>query len=541
MEKWNCECGHLNPAGTSLCGHCGKPIAVSEPKLDMRYEGVARRSQVERRSLPDQAWAFFSSVKVGIYILAVLLLALVAGTVLPQENQLLPGVDHQKFYIDRYGDFGLFYYTIGLTNTFNTWWFAVLLIMLGASLTISSLDRVIPLYKALKKQKARRHPQFLQRQKVNVEQPLPAEDAEALLDALESQLKKRRYQVIREPQALLAEKGRFSRWGPYINHLGLIIILIAALIRQLPDLYMDELISVMDGETIRVPGTEYFFQNEKFTLELYSPEDLPEGVTQGVNTPKKYQTDAVLYRCEADCSTPQPKLTEVKRGPITVNSPFEHKGVKFYQFDYELGKIKSVEVDLLKLDTGDSLGSFVLDFYHPHTIFKLGPTKVQLIQYYPDFAVETKDGAPQLVTKSRNPNNPAFTFRVTGPVTPNGDVVLYAPLSPSISKRINESVGTKYGVDAEMADVRFVNSTTLNVRKDEALPLFLLGAIISMIGLMMGFYWQHRRVWLLADQGKLWLAAHTNKNWYALRSDILRSTENTRLTVTMDELKDGGK
>ena len=40
----------------------------------------------------------------------------------------------------------------------------------------------------------------------------------------EEKLKELKYNVKREGNAILAERGRFSRWGPYVNHLGLIII-----------------------------------------------------------------------------------------------------------------------------------------------------------------------------------------------------------------------------------------------------------------------------------------------------------------------------
>ena len=44
-------------------------------------------------------------------------------------------------------------------------------------------------------------------------------------------LKKRNYNVKVEDGNVLAEKGRFSRWGPYVNHIGLIIFLFGAMLR----------------------------------------------------------------------------------------------------------------------------------------------------------------------------------------------------------------------------------------------------------------------------------------------------------------------
>src|SRR5690625_7429633 len=77
MEKIKCECGHINPEGTVLCEACGKPIEKNQhiegndkkKLLNMRYDGSARRSQTYNRSIIDKTWSFFSSVKVGIWLI----------------------------------------------------------------------------------------------------------------------------------------------------------------------------------------------------------------------------------------------------------------------------------------------------------------------------------------------------------------------------------------------------------------------------------------------------------------------------------------
>lgn len=75
-----------------------------------------------------------------------------------------------------------------------------------------------------------------------------------------------------------------------------------------------------------------------------------------------------------------------------------------------------------------------------------------------------------------------------------------------------------------MEDVEFALYTTfLNIRVDKGMPLVWVGAVIGMIGLVMGTYWQHRRIWVRFDEGQLLLGAHTNKNWYGLRQEIAKA------------------
>lgn len=52
--------------------------------VDMRYEGTARRLQTYNKSIIDKIWNFFSSVKAGVSIIVILLVAAAIGTILPQ-------------------------------------------------------------------------------------------------------------------------------------------------------------------------------------------------------------------------------------------------------------------------------------------------------------------------------------------------------------------------------------------------------------------------------------------------------------------------
>src|SRR5690625_4727625 len=93
MKKIKCECGHVNPEGTVLCEACGKPIEENQhidgndkkKLINMRYDGSARRSLTYNRSIIDKIWSFFSSVKVGVWLIVIALVASALGTIFPQQ------------------------------------------------------------------------------------------------------------------------------------------------------------------------------------------------------------------------------------------------------------------------------------------------------------------------------------------------------------------------------------------------------------------------------------------------------------------------
>ncbi|HJV45880.1 MAG TPA: cytochrome c biogenesis protein ResB, partial [Bacillota bacterium] len=317
MDKVKCECGHPNPVGTYLCESCGNPLAGevkgSEAPLDMRYEGVARRSQTYNKTIIDKVWNFFSSVKIAVYMIIIVLIASIVGTVFPQEQYIPVPKPPSLFYEETYGIIGKIYYLLGFYHLFSSWWYVSLLLGIGISLIICSIDRVVPLYKALRNQKVKHSVNFLVRQKLNAEITVPTE-WDARFENLEAALKSRHYHIRRDGEALLAEKGRFSRWGPYINHVGLIIFLIGALLRLVPGFYLDQYVWVKDGETKKVPETSYYVKNDGFNIDFYNKSDFPQdlGFEEGQKVIKQYKTKAILYEnTNANLPGSEPNLKEV--------------------------------------------------------------------------------------------------------------------------------------------------------------------------------------------------------------------------------------
>jgi len=548
VENTKCECGHQNSVGTVLCESCGKPLEnneLSDLPLEMRYDGVARRSQKSNPNLIDKIWNFFSSVKIAIYLIVFTFLTAMLGTIYPQENTFVNNFDPSVYYEETYGLPGKLYYLFGLSHTYETWWFIGLLVMIGTSLVICSLDRVLPLYRALSKQQIRKHLQFIHRQKTVYKHTIDG-DAEQWTEKFGAQLKRKGYRIHREGSALLAEKNRFSRWGPYINHIGLILFLLAILARSIPDWQMDSYITIPDGDTVQIADTNYFVKNEKFTVEYYKDEELPAKL-KGTARAKLFETKAVLYECVSSCNdqTQKPVLKEVKRHNIIVNEPLKYKGLKLYQFDFDTTpRLNAVHPILVNKETGEKYGPFDLPMKDSALHHKLGPYTLDLYANYMEFAIGD-NGEP--TTLSRDPVAPAFIFTVKGPgLDPKGEPYMYFPMQKDKVKfsqdAINHGIADKIEIRVDgMENVDFSEASTyLNVRMDKALPYVWIGAVFSMIGLLMGSYWQHRRIWLRIDDGQLSLGAHTNKNWYGMRSEVAGALQKIGITVDPKLLDNGG-
>ncbi|WP_163101042.1 cytochrome c biogenesis protein ResB [Peribacillus alkalitolerans] len=536
MNEVKCECGHVNPIGTVLCEACGRVLdeATKEQKLvDMRYEGTARRSQTYNKTIIDKIWNFFSSVKVGVWLIILTLIASGIGTIFPQEMYIPPTVPAELHYEEEYGWAGKVYYELGFHNLYSSWWYLILVASIGISLVICSLDRVIPLYRALKTQRVDRHEGFLKRQRVFW---ITEEANDIDFEKIKTRLKERRFKVREENGALLAEKGRFSRWGPYINHVGLIIFLLGAMLRSVPGMYVDKILWIREGETKEIPGTEgqYYLKSDKFHLDVYDKEKddkvFEAALEQKGSVVKNFQTDVTLYgRSKETLPGEEAELNKIKDHEIRVNEPLKHDSYALYQVDYKLNELNKMSFKLTRKSDEKEYGDLTIDLYDPKEKYDLGNGySVELKKYLPDFEFD-ENGVPS--TKSRIPNNPAFVFNMITPDKPKGEVSFVA-IRQTVEPGGNNTYKMKFnGVD-------YKNVSALTVRKDKTLWYLGLGGAIFMIGVIQGAYWNHRRIWIQRRGQQVWIAAHTNKNWYGLKKDISNTIKDLGLNEPIDQVQE---
>jgi len=522
VENTKCECGHNNPVGTVLCESCGKPLdenGQENQSLDMRYEGAARRSQTRNRALIDKVWNFFSSVKVAVILILITLGVSILGTILPQE-QYIPSARPDVYYPQQYGVIGEIYYKLGLSDLYSSWPFRLLIGMIGVSLVVCSLDRVVPLYRALKNQTVVKDPVFLTRQRIHARQEMTEKEGTALMDRLAEGMARKRYKIRREGAALLAEKGRFSRWGPYINHTGLILFLIGILLLRVPGFYLNEFVFVREGEIKPVPQTPYYVKNESASVVYYDPKELPPDVAENEQPViKQYETKAILYTKDSETG----ELKPVHRQTIRVNHPLHYQDIELFQSDFQT-KLKGLDLSVRDKRTGETIGTFTVDLDNPRfrESYRLpGGAEVRILEYFPDFAME--ENRP--ITLSEEPNRPAFVFELRTPELkePEKSWVIAGTNMDEVQK------DNRY--DIELAKIRTVNQSGLIVRQQKGTPIIFTGAVIFVIGLVIGFYWQHRRVWIRWKEGILYLGAHTNKNWFGFRRELEQAAEGTDLRL----------
>lgn len=531
------SCGHVNPPGTQLCQSCGKMINSDYDKKKikdlMRYDGSAVRSKVRSKSIFDKIWIFFTSIKVGVSIILAIAVAAAIGTIFPQEYFIPIGVDPGDYYQENYGTLGYLYYTLGFHNLYSSWWFVLLNGMLALSIIAASIDRGVPLFKSLKNQRVKKHESFFRRQRL-FKHDENTENAEKII----GQLKKKRYKVRQDGNNYLLEKGRLSRWGPYINHVGLIILLTGSMLRFFPGMYVDEIVYLNEGETKDLPTTngKYYVKNDGFTLDTYdeeSKEVFDQALNQGNNIVSNFQTDITVYENESsEVVGAKPDLTEIDNYSIRVNHPYRFDSYELYQSSYDNSQMKAMTFRLEDAE-GNTVGeNFTVNLDDPEQSYQINEnTEIKMRAYAPDFLEIADNGT--LVSETPVPRNPAFVFEV------NNDGESELSLL-QIMNSTDITSGNDYSIRFVEAEQHMASVLTL--KKDLTVPLVAGGFVIFLLGVFIGAYINHRRIWISLGDG-FTLAGHTNKNYFGMKKELDQILEANSLTPVSDkfEIEDKAK
>ena len=121
------------------------------------------------------------------------------------------------------------------------------------------------------------------------------------------------------------------------------------------------------------------------------------------------------------------------------------------------------------------------------------------------------------------------------PETPKGEVSFVEIMKPPL-----EPLGeNKYRMKFAGAETR--DSSNFTIRKDSTVPILFVGGIIFMIGVVIGSYWNHRRLWLQVEpDGRVLMAAHVNKNMFSMKKDLDAVTSFAELPQYEDQLEKPG-
>jgi cytochrome c biogenesis protein len=423
--------------------------------------------------------SLFASVQLALFLLFLLAATSIVGTLIPQNNA-------RAFYIERYGQkTAQFFQLLDISDMYNSWWFLGLLTLFAVNLIVCSLDRIPQVFRILRRDGLSISTEQLHRLPLKNEECLEAPPESASLN-IAAQLKAKgwhaREKTLDTTRLLFAERGGWTRFGVYIVHGSILIILAGALVgsstvaRKLlgnPQFAFKGSIMLPEGESTDHITTfktgepvELGFQLrcDTFTIEHY-----PNGM------PKTYRSRVTLLE--------QGKV--VQTADIEVNQPLTYKGVTFYQSSYQ--PYQQYRVSLKK--KGNNAATTAIIAPATQTDWKAVGVSYGIVNRETQGEVTRR----LKIWFTDNQGEPSLFW-----VNNNQEAIIERP-SGTYLLTLNQ-----------------LYATGLQATKDPGVWLVYIGCLLMLVGLYVAFFMSHRKlyVFIQADGtgSRVLFAGEANKN-----------------------------
>ncbi len=435
----------------------------------------------------DRIWRFFCSVRAAVVEIAILAVLVLLGTLRGSSvpNGIANHVPGTQGIVDRWYAW----------DVFHSIPFMGILAILTIAITVCTMNRAPGIWRTINEPTITTTRGFIRNAEVSAYASIEEPRDQAVTIYTES-LKKSRYRVLSQEQGdsvhVYADKNRWAKLATFPFHLALILILIGGIV-----------------------GARYGFRDTEFIVPEGSVRDVGHGTGLSMKldqfndswredgTPASYQSDLILYK----------DGKEVKRQSITVNNPMSYGSTTFYQTSFgQAAQIRVTDNDgNLLYDDSVDLGIFrsTMNPEAPAGVVNLPQLGVQLNLIAPD---EDRESAPMLDTLNLQSGEMYVQMSETGPgaSTAMPDLVLH--------QGIPQPLG---GYNVEF--VREKRYTLLQVASNPGVPIFWISAFLLVGGLMVTFYFPHRRIRAIFDQNssdgatQLAMAPLAKRDWSGQR------------------------
>ncbi len=415
-------------------------------------------------TLIDRVWRFFCSVRAAVVEIAILAVLVLLGTLRGSSapRWLADAIPVTEGIVDRWYAWDVFH-SIPLM---------LILAILTIAITVCTINRAPGIWRTIHEPTITTTRGFIRNAEVSANATVAGPVDQAVADYTES-LKKKRYRVLAEQHGdathVYADKNRWAKLATFPFHLALILILIGGIV-----------------------GARYGFKDNEFIIPEGSVREVGHGTGLSVKLEQfsdswredgsaaSYRSDLILYK----------NGEEVKQESITVNNPMTYGNTTFYKTSYgQAAEIRVTDKDgNILYDDSVDLGIYrsTVNPDAPAGIINLPQAGAQLNVIGMD---EDRANAPMLDDLNLQSGQMFIQIRETGPNASNElpDMIV----TQGVPQELN-------GLNVEF--IRESRFTLLQVGSNPGIPIFFAAAFLLVGGLVVTFYFPHRRIRAIFDQ-----------------------------------------
>lgn len=374
---------------------------------------------------------------------------------------------------------------LGLDHIYATWYFAALVVLLGASLLACTSTRQWPIVKVAQRWK------FLSRREGVLANPLAETLPNARLEDLGALLMKNGFQVFREGPKMYAFKGLSGRYAPIGVHFAIILTLIGSMMGALGGW----------RGTVMIPeGADFVVAQAIQPASALST--IPAGGRAAIHVNGfriEYMDSGQVDQFYTDLSVLDLDGNELLRKTIYVNEPLKFGGVTAYQTDWSMAGLVLKVKGSPALDAGagnEATTGFTTVSLPMASLEGSGAIAGRAWGTFIPLELPHEDGS-----KPRGVTAIARDFQSVAFYDDKGEFV-------GVRRTGSEKTIDVGGVTIQVE--RVVGSTGMELKADPGVPAVYAGFGIMMITTLLS-YLSFSQIWVLQEGGDLHVGGRTNR------------------------------